>query len=185
VSAVDKLCPQCGLCCNGVLFGDVELQRGDDAKQLAKLGLELFAKKRLRAFNQPCACFDGKLCRIYADRPVRCRAFECTQIQRVETGKQSLAVAVRKIRATRRLVERVVQLCRELGNKDEDVPVNQRYAIIMAGPLELGGDGKVLKLRGELMRTVGRLADVIGRDFLFKEPGIERSGARSCRAASK
>lgn len=69
MNAVDQLCPQCGLCCNGVLFGDVELQRGDDATQLAASGLGLFPKGRKRAFSQPCSCFDGHLCAIYAQRP--------------------------------------------------------------------------------------------------------------------
>ncbi|MEI2724527.1 MAG: hypothetical protein V9H26_13620 [Verrucomicrobiota bacterium] len=49
--AIVRLCPACGLCCNGVLFGDVELQRGDDAKQLAELGVDLFRKGRKTAFS--------------------------------------------------------------------------------------------------------------------------------------
>jgi Fe-S-cluster containining protein len=168
-AAVEQLCPQCGLCCNGVLFSDVELQRSDKADRLAALGLELLAKGRKRAFSQPCACFDGKLCRIYADRPARCHAFECTQIQRVEVGKQSLAAAARTVRETRRLAEEVTQLCRELGNHDEHIPLNRRYSAVMAEPFELDGDEKQLNLRGELMLAVGRLVDVLERDFLFKE----------------
>jgi Fe-S-cluster containining protein len=169
VSAVEQLCPQCGLCCNGVLFGDVELQRTDNAARLAKLGLELFAKKHRRAFNQPCACFDGKLCRIYADRPARCRAFECTQIQRVDQGKQSLAAAARKIREARRLAGHVAQLCRDLGSHDEMVPLNQRWTAIMTEPWDLGGDERRLELREELMAAVGRLAGVLEQDFLVQE----------------
>ncbi len=42
--AVSQLCPNCGLCCNGVLFADVELRKGDDAKRLMKLGLSLERK---------------------------------------------------------------------------------------------------------------------------------------------
>ena len=169
MSAVEQLCPQCGLCCNGVLFGDVELQRADKPDRLAALGLELFTKQRKRAFSQPCACFDGKLCRIYADRPARCRAFECTQIQKVELGKQSLAAAARKVRDARKLAEHVAQLCRDLGNRDEQVPLNQRYAAVMAAPLDLGGDEAHLERRGELMLAVGRLVEVLEQDFLFKE----------------
>ncbi len=36
-----QLCLQCGLCCNGVLFKDVELQPGDDATNLRALGLPI------------------------------------------------------------------------------------------------------------------------------------------------
>ena len=74
--AVSQLCPNCGLCCNGVLFADVELRAGDDAKRLKDLGMTLEKKGQGKvAFAQPCACFDGKLCGIYADRPKRCRTF--------------------------------------------------------------------------------------------------------------
>jgi len=37
--AISQLCPNCGLCCNGVLFADVELRAGDDAGRLAELEL--------------------------------------------------------------------------------------------------------------------------------------------------
>ena len=57
-SFVHQLCPNCGLCCNGVLFADVELRAGDDAKKLKKLGLEPHPKPKTKmAFAQPCACF--------------------------------------------------------------------------------------------------------------------------------
>ena len=82
--AVSQLCPKCGLCCNGVLFADVELQKGDDAKRLAEIGLLLGKKGGQKAFTQPCGCFDGTFCRIYDDRPKRCRTFECGLLKRVQ-----------------------------------------------------------------------------------------------------
>ena len=56
MNSVDQLCPNCGLCCNGVLFADVELQPGDDAGRLAALGMALKKKGGQRAFVQPCRC---------------------------------------------------------------------------------------------------------------------------------
>src|ERR1035441_3049702 len=47
--SVAQLCPKCGLCCNGVLFADVELRKGDDVQRLAELGLSLEKKGRQRA----------------------------------------------------------------------------------------------------------------------------------------
>lgn len=167
MSAVEQLCPQCGLCCNGVLFGDVELQRGDSAHMLAAHGIGLFKKGRKRAFEQPCACFDGKLCAIYQDRPGRCRSFECGQIQRVNAGRLSLAAAERNVRSTQRLAAEVLRLLRALGNADEAKPLNQRYAAVMAQPMDLAGDEAQLELRGELMLAVGRLMDALKRDFLI------------------
>lgn len=168
MNAVAELCPQCGLCCNGVLFGDVELLRGDNPKRLRELGIELLSKGRKKAFWQPCSCFEGGRCTIYAERPMRCRAFECTQIQKVNQGSQSMTAARSAVRKASGLAEEVVELCRALGNLEEDRPLNQRYAAVMAEPLELGGDEGTLELRSELMLAVGRLVHVLEHDFLAK-----------------
>ena len=105
------------MCCNGVLFADVELRKGDDARRLAELGLSLEKKGRQQAFAQPCACFDGKLCRIYADRPMRCRTFECGLLKRVQAGEMDADAALKKIAEAKQLAEKVRGLLRRLGHK--------------------------------------------------------------------
>ena len=171
MSAIDQLCPACGLCCNGVLFGDVELQRGDDAKKLAGLGVALFSKGRKKVFNQPCACFVGGLCGIYEDRPARCRAFDCRALQRVQQGEITAAAALKAIAEAKRRSEEVLRLVRALGDVNEAQPLNRRYAAIMAQPMDLAGDETQLELRGELMLAVGRLVEVLERDFLTAGDG--------------
>src|SRR5271170_8188020 len=99
--AISQLCPNCGLCCNGVLFADVELRAGDDPGRLAELGLSLTKKGRQLAFAQPCACFDGKLCTIYADRPKRCRTFECGLLKRIQAGALDADAALKTIAKTK------------------------------------------------------------------------------------
>lgn len=170
MNAVDQLCPQCGLCCNGVLFGDVELQRGDDAAQLAACGIGLFSKGRKRAFSQPCSCFDGKLCAIYGHRPQRCRTFVCRQLRLVESAQLSTSAAERNIRAAKRCAEAVLRLVRDLGNLDEALPLNQRYAAIMAQPIDLAGDDETVEMRSELMLAVGQLMGLLEREFLVVGP---------------
>lgn len=171
MSAAAQLCPQCGLCCNGVLFGDVELQRGDTAATLASNGLNIFRKGRKQAFAQPCACLAGGLCRIYVERPRQCRAFECAQLRRVDAGKQSGTAALRKIQAAKKLSAEVAQLCGALGQNDETIPLNRRYAAVMAEPMDLAGDPTDVELRGELMLAVGRLVETLERDFLVVDEG--------------
>ncbi len=165
--AVSKLCPACGLCCNGVLFGDVELQRGDDAKKLSKLGMSLRKKKNgMASFNQPCSCFDGKLCSIYDDRPKRCRTFECRLLQRAQTDEVTIPAALKSIAEARRCADDVRKLVRELGQRDEQMPLNRRYSEIMSQPIDLAGDESVGERRGELMMAVHRLTEILERDFL-------------------
>lgn len=164
--AISRLCPACGLCCNGVLFGDVELRRGDDPKALARLGVALFRKGRRAAFSQPCSCFDGKLCGIYPDRPSQCRAFECGLLKRVNAGELTAGAALKSIAEMRRRADAVLKLVRELGNADETQPLNQRYAAVVSQPVDLSAGEAEVERRGELMMTVAKLMGALERDFL-------------------
>ncbi len=165
-AAISKLCPACGLCCNGVLFGDVELQRADDAKLLTKLGVELFRKGRKTAFAQPCACLVNGLCRIYTDRPTRCATFDCGLLKRVQAGTTAPGVALKKIAETKRRADEVLKLVRQLGNTDESLPLNQRYSAVIAEPMDMSAAEADLDRRGELMMAVSRLVESLERDFL-------------------
>lgn len=163
--AIVRLCPACGLCCNGVLFGDVELQRGDHAKQLAELGVDFFRKGRKTAFSQPCSCFDGRLCGIYTDRPKQCRAFECGLLKRVNAGKLTPGAALKTIAEARRSAEVVLRLVRELGSADEAKPLNQRYAEVAAQPIDMSASEAQVERRGELMMAVAKLGQFLERNF--------------------
>lgn len=139
-SIAEKLCLTCGLCCNGVIFADVQLQNGDDFETLKSLGLPL---TKLRAatlktenaapsamakkFSQPCAAFDGCRCRIYADRPKYCGAFECALLKSVKAGEEETAEAIRIIEKARRRAEKVRQLLRKAGDKDESIALSLRF----------------------------------------------------------
>lgn len=132
-TAVAQLCPTCALCCNGVIFKDVELQTGDDAKKLKSLGLPISKNRNQRTaardekFPQPCVALDGCDCRIYADRPARCRRFECALLKSVQARETEEAAALRVIREARRRAEKVRDLLRETGDADEARPLSLRF----------------------------------------------------------
>lgn len=164
-NSVEKLCPNCGLCCNGVLFADVELRAGDDAGRLKELGLSLAKKGGKLAFAQPCACFDGKLCGIYAGRPKRCRTFECGLLKRVQAEELDADVALKKISVAKKRAEKVRGLLRSLGQRDELKALTHRYTETMSAPVDLSSDDEAAK-RGELMMAVSDLMTILQRDFL-------------------
>ena len=166
MSPISQLCPNCGLCCNGVLFADVELQRGDHAGRLIDLGMALKKKGMKRAFVQPCHCFDGKLCGIYADRPMCCRTFECGLLKRVQAGELEAKSALIQIAATQKRVEKVRQLLRHLGDWEESLALTKRYTRAMSAPIDLSAGDEAAVLRGELMLAVNDLMHVFQRDFL-------------------
>jgi Fe-S-cluster containining protein len=166
IKSVDQLCPNCGLCCDSTLFADVELRAGDDPQRLAKLGLTIEKKgKNKLAFAQPCACFDGKLCGIYHDRPKRCRLFECGLLKRVDAGEMTPGAALKKIAAAKRRVEKVRELLRQSGQREEQMALTHRYAEAMSAPINLS-DAADAERRGELMLAVNDLMTLLERDFL-------------------
>ena len=164
--AISQLCPKCGLCCNGVLFADVELRKGDDVQRLAELGLPLEKKGGQQAFAQPCGCFDGKLCRIYAERPVRCRTFECGLLKRIQAGELDADAALKTIAQAKRQVEKVCKHLRGTGSDDERFALSQRYERSMSEPVDLSGGKASAGLPGKLMTTYRDLMQTLQRDFL-------------------
>ena len=163
---VSQLCPKCGLCCNGVLFADVELRKGDDAKRLAELGLSLVKKGRHQAFAQPCACFDGRLCRIYNELPKRCRTFECGLLKRVQAGELGAGAALKTIARAKRQVKKVCKLLRCTSSDDERLALSQRYVRAMSEPVDLTAVKSSAGLPGKLMTTYRDLMQILQGDFL-------------------
>ena len=127
----NPLCLECGLCCNGVIFANGQLQPGDDAARLRELGLRLLTKQKaeigMRKFAQPCAAFNGCRCQIYAERPQYCRAFECALLKKFKAGKIEADAALRLIRRALRRADKVKRLLRELGDTDERKPLTARF----------------------------------------------------------
>ena len=166
MNGIDQLCPNCGLCCDSTLFADVELRASDKPARLNQLGLTLFRKtKTTTAFAQPCACFDGRLCKIYADRPKRCGLFECGLLKRVENGEATASAALKKISAAKKQADAVRKMLRALGQRDEGRALTHRYAEVMAQPTNLA-ESENADRRGELMLAVNELMNRLQRDFL-------------------
>jgi Fe-S-cluster containining protein len=166
MNCVDHLCPNCGLCCDSTLFADVELRASDSPARLSRLGLALLKKNKFTtAFAQPCTCFDGKLCGIYGDRPKRCRLFECGLLKRVEAKEMTAGAALGKISEAKRQAEKVRELLRSLGQREEQMALTHRYAEAMSAPIELSDETNAER-HGELMLAVNDLMTRLQRDFL-------------------
>lgn len=170
---VAQLCPNCAMCCNGVLFKDVELQRGDLAAKLKSLGLPI-AKSRGAKFPQPCAALAGGNCRIYGDRPVRCRDFDCALLQSVAAGQTEVAAALRVIRQTRERADRVRRWLRELGNTNEHSALSLRFRRTQRRLESLHLDDDTAEIFGQLTLAVHDLNLILHGHFY---PRATDSGA--------
>src|SRR5919107_3516854 len=82
IPAGSDLCRDCGLCCDGSLFHNVEL--GDDEVEAAAANrLQPLADEHGARFLLPCPRFCGT-CAIYPSRPRRCREYRCLLLARLE-----------------------------------------------------------------------------------------------------
>lgn len=123
-----NLCLDCGMCCNGVLFRDVELQQGDDPEILESLGIKLERLRRKTRFAQPCSALQQDCrCSIYSQRPRRCRQFDCRVLQSVQLGELSCDAALRVVRRARQQTDKVMKLMHELGDPAEHLPLAKRF----------------------------------------------------------
>jgi hypothetical protein len=163
----NSLCRECGLCCNGVIFADVQLRPRDDPARLRALGLALVqrSKSGQEKFKQPCAAFAGCECKIYSERPTYCREFECLLLTSVKSGQTGPANALRTIRSALKIVTQVKKLLRQLGDEDESVALSKRFRRMQqkleSGPL----DKEAAHLFGELTLAAHNLNVVLSARF--------------------
>jgi len=164
-----SLCLECGLCCNGVIFADVQLLPEDDVEKLRSLGLAFArhrkSKIRNEKFKQPCTAFAGCRCTIYSERPQYCRRFECLLLKNVKAGRTDATEASRVVRSALRRIQRVKRLLRELGDADEGTALSQRFRRIKrsleSGPLDTNAAQKF----GELTLAVHDLNMLLAESF--------------------
>lgn len=172
-AAASRLCSECGLCCNGVMFHTVRLQPADSAKELAALGLKLKRKKGQNYILQPCPAFRGSHCSIYEARPERCRVFECRQLVSVAAGDITEAMALAKIREARQRVEEVDELLETAGGTNLKRPLSKRCEKALAEPAT---DDGAVQLQNRLQLAMQELNALLDRDFRLSPTTVPHAG---------
>jgi uncharacterized protein len=163
----NSLCLECGLCCNGVIFADVQLRPSDSAARLRALGLAFVKKSKagIEKFKQPCAAFGGCKCHIYSERPTYCREFECLLLKSVKTGEVKINEARRVIRSALRQAETVKSLLRQLGDTEETLALNKRFHRIQRRMERGPYDQDAAHIFGELTLAVHKLNMLLSEKF--------------------
>jgi len=165
--SIQKMCAQCGLCCSGLLFVDVQLQDGQERNTLSELGVELEEHDQHSYLVQPCACLKGKnQCRIYQNRPSMCASFDCRLIQRFMDGEIDATECSARIQEAVGHMEAVKSILRKLGNTDEDIPLFLRTEEILSQPWDLAADENINLLKDELFDRSAKLSAFLENHFL-------------------
>jgi Fe-S-cluster containining protein len=171
-----RLCLACGLCCDGTLFADVELQPGDSAERLRSLGQKLrrgkdSAGNSVQKFAQPCTALGPDCrCALYAERPARCREFDCALLRSVQAGELTPEAALRRIRHARKQRDAVRSALAALGNEEFARPLSQRFQrakrALEAGEVPEGRTWEeAAEVFGELTLAVSALQFSLSREF--------------------
>jgi hypothetical protein len=93
-----SICMACGLCCDGTLFGHVDLEPEDDVVTLVAGGIQILSHETSSRFKQPCTAHKGCKCTVYPNRPRSCVRFHCVLLERFKANKISKSEALRLIR---------------------------------------------------------------------------------------
>lgn len=170
-AAAARLCAQCGLCCNGVMFHTVQLQPEDSPKALVALGLKLKRKQGRHFILQPCPAFQNSQCSIYAARPERCGRFECQQLKRVVAGEITEAMALEKIRTAQHRVELIDEFLQRAGKTNFKHPLSKRCEKALAEPIDPSADHEAVVVRHQLTQAMQELNALLNDDFRIV-PGV-------------
>ncbi len=171
-SKEQELCLACGLCCNGVIFADLKLKRGEHfpvpvprITRTRTIPDSTKSPHGVCRIPQPCPALEGCRCTIYENRPRHCRQFECLLFKRVQSGEARLSRALATIRKTRQQVDRVMHLLRALGDTDEELPLAKRFRRTSARLENIGIGGEAADQYRELTVAVHELILVLSDQF--------------------
>jgi len=151
------------------MFDGMRVQEADSVRGLKALGLKVKRRGGESWFLQPCAAHRGGSCAIYADRPVRCRVFDCRQLKLVAAGEITEDEAVAKIDEALRRSARVRELFRELGEEREHKAFSVRMAGVRTPPLDMSPGAA--ERRQELEQEIAALEALLSRQFRVEAPG--------------
>ncbi len=164
-SLTDTLCTQCGLCCDGSLFADVELVGQPEAMRREIMGLGIVDEEtEVGLLSHPCRALQGRRCSIYGHRPKCCRIFECQLLQDAQQGAVTPERATEQIAETFALIRRVRELLAELGQSDARMPLKKRCAEALAG--EASASPEVNQKRADLAAAMSAVEQMIWQTFL-------------------
>jgi uncharacterized protein len=163
------LCTQCGLCCDGSLFADVELAKSE-AAALEVLGLEVEdAEDDVRELLlQPCGALKRKRCSIYFHRPECCRTFECRLLQQVKRGEISIDRAKEVVTKALSQIGAVKVLIGQIAGKEDNqqLPLAERVAEALVVSENFSGNSKFEQKRQDLRRAMTSAEKWIQKMFL-------------------
>jgi Fe-S-cluster containining protein len=161
------------MCCDGSLFGRVNVKKRDDRNLLAGLGFEIKTIQDEDWFPQPCQAVADGCCTVYDDRPRTCRSYRCTLLVRHQDeglpADQALAI-ITKATALRDRIRSAMDLA--VGNTADMSIAGMRAALHR----QLA-DGADPAAHAQLLLDLATFDLIVQRHFDARPPAIPAAEA--------
>ena len=167
------LCVACGLCCNGVLHTQVQVQP-EHVQIVGKLGLTIEKLDDASVgFRQPCVLYQNERCSAYPHHPSACKAYRCALLRKYESGDVTLEQSLAIVRQAKELLRDGVDNQRETRSME-----TLRGELAQRWDRERGllGSGAVRQANAALALRVVALDVFVQKHFLGcrKQTALER-----------
>lgn len=107
---VSHLCTQCGLCCDGSLFEDLELMGEEESYHCESIGLMIDDSQDVPLLLQPCPALKNGRCSVYDQRPQTCRDFYCGLAGRLQDQQVDIDSALNHVQSLKNIKSGVYEL---------------------------------------------------------------------------
>jgi len=156
-----KLCVQCGLCCDGTFFEDIELENDDELDRCEDLGLRVDDSQAEPLLLQPCNALEECQCSVYAYRPQCCRTFRCHLLNELECSKISFERALSIVFDLKEKRSELLRLIPERHNKNTSSSLRSKILEFMEEASEKSFDSC-----NELHNKTESLNNLIKKNFI-------------------
>lgn len=138
-----NICLTCGLCCDGTLFFNAVLKKGEKGNLPQKMEEAYVKNKNGEFFELPCAYFNGK-CSIYDKKKAHvCSSFRCNLLKEYSSDSVNKEDALSIVQNAQKLREEVLALSESLFGKEEKLYF--RKILMKIEDLEKNPDPKIME----------------------------------------
>jgi len=117
-----RICIECGFCCDGTLFRTATLMPGERSSLPQLIEANSFEEGGKEYFRLPCRYFDGK-CTIYQGEKAQiCSAFRCRLLKSLSDGNISPEEALRIVAEAKLLRDEATGMFKALTDKYGIIP---------------------------------------------------------------
>jgi uncharacterized protein len=160
-----NICVECGICCDGTMFGYAELEPGDNPEVLVTMGLAVVRNGDQGGFQLPCPCLVDRTCTVYDDRPSPCRRYKCAMLLDHEAGRVSTEDALATIGRTIALRDRLRPDLEALVDSPIPVPFSGLHAMLATADETHADDAADVLHRAAVAADVATLRRLLADHF--------------------